>query len=69
VNEVIVGATATLKSESGTFSATTDDWGDFWLRDLPEADFTLTIEADGKSKTVDVSTKFEDIGLGDIALV
>jgi Fe-S-cluster-containing dehydrogenase component len=68
-NEVIVGATATLKGEAGTFSVTTDDWGDFWFRGLPEADFALTIEANGKTKAIDVSTKLEDIGLGDIALV
>ena len=68
VKEVIVGATATLTGDAGTFTATTDDWGDFWLRDLPDADFTLTIEAGGKTKKLDVSTKAQDIGLGDIAL-
>ncbi|MDR1712635.1 MAG: carboxypeptidase regulatory-like domain-containing protein, partial [Coriobacteriales bacterium] len=66
--EVYIGATATLSGDAGTFSAQTDDWGDFWLRDLPDGDFTLTIEAAGKSKTLQVSTKEKDIGLGDIAL-
>ena len=66
--EVYIGATATLSGEAGTFSTTTDEWGDFWLRDLPEADFTLTITAAGKTKRLAVSTKEKDVGLDDIAL-
>ncbi len=66
--EVIIGATCTLTGEVGQFTAKTDNFGDFWLRDLPEADFTLTIKADGKTKTMAVSTKEKDIGLGDIPL-
>jgi len=66
--EVVIGATVTAQGDAGTFAATTDDWGDFWLRDLPDADWTLTIESGGKKKTLDVSTKKEDIGLGDLAL-
>ena len=54
--------------DGGKFTANTDNFGDFWLRDLPEAEFTLTITADGKTKTLEVSTKEKDIGLGDIAL-
>lgn len=69
VQEVIIGAKATLAGEAGTFTATTDEWGDFWLRDLPDAEFKLTIEADGKVKTIDVSTVEKDVGLPDIALV
>jgi Fe-S-cluster-containing dehydrogenase component len=67
--EVVIGATATLKGAAGVFTATTDDWGDFWLNDLPEDDFALTITKGGKTKTIDVTTKVKDIGLGDIALV
>lgn len=66
--EVIIGATCTLTGESGKFTAKTDNFGDFWLRELPEADFTLTITADGKTKTMAVSTKEKDIGLGDVPL-
>jgi Fe-S-cluster-containing dehydrogenase component len=66
--EVIIGAKVTLAGETGTFTATTDNFGDFWLRGLPDADFTLTIEADGKAVAQEVSTRIEDIGLGDIAL-
>ena len=66
--EVVIGAKVTAQGEAGTFTATTDDWGDFWLRDLTDAEWTVTIEADGKKKTINVSTKEEDKGLGDIAL-
>ena len=66
--EVIIGATCALSSEGGQFTARTDNFGDFWLRDLPESDFTLTITADGKAKTMAVSTNEKDIGLGDIPL-
>jgi Fe-S-cluster-containing dehydrogenase component len=69
VEEVVIGATVTLTGEAGSFSATTDDFGDFWLRELPDADFTLIIAADGKSKQLQVSTKTADVGLGDVALV
>jgi Fe-S-cluster-containing dehydrogenase component len=66
--EVFIGATVTLSGADGTFTTRTDGWGDFWLRGLPDADFTLTIEADGRAKTLEVSTKNEDVGLGDVAL-
>lgn len=66
--EVVVGAAVTATGKGGTFTTVTDDWGDFWLRSLPDADWTLTIEADGKRKEVPVSTLEKDIGLGDVAL-
>ena len=66
--EVVIGATVTAKGDEGTFSTTTDDWGDFWLRGLPDANWTVTIEADGKTTTMEVSTLEKDIGLGDVAI-
>ena len=66
--EVVVGATVTATGEGGTSTATTDDWGDFWLRGLPDADWMLTIEAGGKTKSLEVSTMEKDLGLGDVAL-
>jgi Fe-S-cluster-containing dehydrogenase component len=66
--EVVIGAACRLTGAAGTFEAKTDRWGDFWLRGLPDADFTLSIEADGKKKEMAVSTKLGDVGLGDIAL-
>lgn len=66
--EIVSGAKVTAVCAEGSFETVTDDWGDFWLRDLPEADFDLTIEKDGKAVTMKVSTKDKDQGLPDIAL-
>ena len=66
--EIIDGALVTATGDAGTFTATTDSWGDFWLRDLPDAEWTVTIEHGGKKKSVAVSTVSEDQGLGDVAL-
>lgn len=66
--EIIEGAAVSVVGEAGKFSTATDDLGDFWLKGLPEGDWTLTIEANGKSMQMSVSTKEEDVGLGDIAL-
>jgi hypothetical protein len=67
--EVVIGARVSAKGEQGTFEDITDDWGDFWLRDLPDADWRLIIEKDGKKVEMDVSTVEKDLGLPDIALV
>jgi Fe-S-cluster-containing dehydrogenase component len=66
--EVIIGADVSLAGEAGDFTAQTDAFGDFWLKDLPEADFTLTITAGEKRKSLLVSTKGTDVGLQDIPL-
>ena len=66
--EIVEGAQVTATGEAGTFTAETDMWGDFWLDGLPEADWTVTVEKDGKKKELAVSTKEKDQGLPDIAL-
>ena len=66
--DVVIGAKVKAEGESGSFEAETDDWGDFWLRDLPDGDWTIAIEADGKKKVLETSTREKDVGLGDIAL-
>ena len=66
--EVVIGATVTATGDAGTFTVETDDWGDFWLKDLPDAAWTITIEAGGKKKVIETSTVEKDQGLGDIAL-
>lgn len=67
VEEVVIGATCTLSGD-GNGTATTDDFGDFWFEGLQVGTFSLTIEADGKTKTIaDISTE-KDVNLGDIAL-
>jgi len=66
---IIEGASCTLTGSAGTFTATTDSFGDFWIKGLPDGQFTLTITSSGKTYTADVSTEEKDIGLGNIALV
>lgn len=66
--DVVIGAKVKAEGECGSFEAETDDWGDFWLRDLPDGDWTIAIEADGKKKVLETSTREKDVGLGDIAL-
>ncbi len=68
-NEIVEGADVKASSNAGTFTTKTNSWGDFWLNDLPEAEWEVSISADGKSKTIKASTLSEDKGLGDIALV
>ena len=49
---------------------TTDNYGDFWLKDLPDGTYTLLIEKDGyltqKLGPIDATQK--DQNLGDIVL-
>ena len=69
--EVIIGARCTLKdAESGeSFAAETDAFGDFWFRGLKDdRTFTLTLEKDGKTKTVDKIVTDKDLSLGDIPM-
>ena len=66
--EIIEGATVTATGTEGTFTATTDHFGDFWLKGLPDADWKLSIEFGEKKLAMDVSTKEKDLGLGNIAL-
>jgi hypothetical protein len=56
--------------ESGAeFTETTNNFGDFWLKDLPDdRTFTLTIEKDGYSKVIEGLTTDIDRGLGDIPM-
>jgi tetrathionate reductase subunit B len=71
IKEVIIGATCTLKdNDSGEeYSETTNNFGDFWLKGLPDdRTFTLTIEKDGFTKIVEGLTTDIDRGLGDIPM-
>jgi NAD-dependent dihydropyrimidine dehydrogenase PreA subunit len=65
--EVVIGATCTLSGD-GSATATTDDFGDFWLEGLDVGTFTLTIAGGGKTKTIDNISTEKDVSLGDIAL-
>lgn len=66
--EIVEGAKVVATGAAGTFEATTNSWGDFWLKELPAAEWTLTIEKDGKKVEMAVSTVEKDQGLADIAL-
>jgi Fe-S-cluster-containing dehydrogenase component len=65
--EVVIGATCTLSGD-GSGTATTDAFGDFWFEGLEVGTFSLTIESDGKTKTIDDINTEKDVNLGDIAL-
>jgi tetrathionate reductase subunit B len=67
--EVVIGAACSLKSGDKKWDATTDGFGDFWFKDIPEGSYSLTIEAKGfKSKIFDTINAEESVNLGDIAL-
>ena len=68
VMDVVENATVTLSGEAGTYTLQTDGWGDFWFKNLPEADWNLTVEKDGRCYQTAISTRQGDIGLPDIAL-
>ncbi len=65
--EVVIGATCTISGD-GSGTGTTDEYGDFWFEGLAVGTFSLTIAADGKTKTIDNISTEKDIGLGDIPL-
>lgn len=69
--EVIIGAKCTLQDiQSGAaFNAITDNFGDFWFRNLGDnRTFTLTLEKNGKSKLLEGITSEIDLSLGDIPM-
>lgn len=68
--EVIIGATCTLKPAGGkALVIETDNYGDFWFEDLPDGTFDLEVKSGAKAKTfTGLDTAAADINLGDIAL-
>jgi ferredoxin len=68
--EVIIGATCTLTDTTSgeKFTATTDNFGDFWFNDMKESLFSLKIESNGKAKTIESISTEKDVNLGDIPL-
>ncbi len=65
--KVVKNATCTLSGD-GTSTTTTDNFGDFWFKGLTEGTYTVTILADGKTKTIENIDIVGSVGLGDIAL-
>jgi tetrathionate reductase subunit B len=67
--KIIKGATCTLTGKSGTFTATTDGFGDFWFEDVAIDTYSLQIDADGfPGKKIDNINTEKDVNLGDIPL-
>jgi Fe-S-cluster-containing dehydrogenase component len=66
--EVVEGATCTLSGNAGSYTITTDEFGDFWFGNLEKGDFVLTISSGSKAKTISGDTTEKDLGLGNIAL-
>lgn len=67
--EVIIGAKCILvnKEDSSTFETETDDFGDFWFKDLSVGKYSLTIKAEGfEDKTFDNLDTTNSINIGDI---
>ena len=67
--KIIKGATCTLSGKSGTFTATTNGFGDFWFEDVEVDIYSLNIAADGfAAKKIDNINTEKDVNLGDIPL-
>jgi hypothetical protein len=66
---VIIGANVTLTDTIGktSYTAQTDDYGDFEFEKLPVSKYNLMIKKGKKSKAIKVDTD-EDVSLGDIPL-
>lgn len=68
--EVIIGADVTLVKDGATVATTkTDEFGDFWFRQIDGANYTVQITADGfagKSLAADATVK--DCNIGSVAL-
>jgi Fe-S-cluster-containing dehydrogenase component len=70
-DEVIIGAKITLENlNSGVVIATTtDEFGDFWFKQIEAAPYRLYFEADGFAiRTLEVSTEEKDINVGEVDL-
>lgn len=67
--EVIIGAKCRLVTGAKVYETTTDDYGDFWFRDLPIGKFQLYIEHPGFQRKIfqELWTR-ECINLGDIPM-
>lgn len=73
VDECIEGAKVTAEDEEtkATYTTVTDEFGDFWLRDLEwNHSYTIRIEKEGYETWVLSGVKTDkDVNLGDIALL
>ena len=68
--EVVIGARVRATNGGKTVEVVTDEYGDFWFKDLAKGLYDIVIQAKGyEYKTFDkVDVKSECVNLGDIAL-
>lgn len=71
--EVLIGANVTITNlETGEkLSTTTDDFGDFWFKQIDPADYAIDVECEGylpRHVTDFISTKDKDLNAGTIAM-
>jgi Fe-S-cluster-containing dehydrogenase component len=70
-DEVIIGATVTLENveNSQVLVETTDEFGDFWFKQIPAAFYRIVVKAEGyMTRTLEASTLEEDRNVGPINL-
>jgi tetrathionate reductase subunit B len=71
VMDFVFGATCTLTPAAGGAALTvaTDEFGDFWFKDIEVDTYALSITANGfDAKVYEAISTEEDVNLGDIAL-
>ncbi len=67
--EIVENALCHLSCGPRVWDVLSDDFGDFWFKDLPEGQFDLTIRAAGfAAKLINGIDTASDVNLGDIAL-
>ncbi|MDR0851219.1 MAG: carboxypeptidase regulatory-like domain-containing protein [Clostridiales Family XIII bacterium] len=67
--EVIIGAKVRATNGGKTWTAITDDFGDFWLNDLAVGKYDVVIDAEGyEYKTFEKVDLAKDVNLGDLPL-
>jgi len=67
--EVYIGAECVLTGGGKSYSVKSNNFGDFWFKDVPNAKYKLEINVGGKKKVFDdIDATVECINLGDIAM-
>ena len=72
-DEVVIGATVTLENtQTGEMQTTrTDEFGDFWFKQIPAAEYAIDVEAEGylpRHVKDFISTVDKDLNVGTIAM-
>ncbi|MCI9628276.1 MAG: oxidoreductase [Eggerthellaceae bacterium] len=68
-NEVVIGATCTLIKDGETVATIkTDEFGDFWFKQVDPAQYEVRIEMGGVSSTVKADATDKDVNLGAVDL-